>query len=209
MVFIKKESKKYSLIIVGIFLILISSGLIVFKYYSNKKQNQINTEMINDFFINQTNYPTKEIAVENQKNDQTKDYSYIAILEIPTISLKRGLVDENSYYNNVDYNIQILGHSSMPDVVNGNLILASHNGRSNVSFFKNLYKLKKNDKVYVYYNGFKYEYTINTNYDIPKDGKIEINRDYEKSTITLITCKNNTNDTQIVYIGYLTNKEKY
>lgn len=97
----------------------------------------------------------------------------------------------------------------MPDVVNGNLVLASHNGASYISFFKNLYKLNNDDKVYVYYNGYKYEYSISKIYDTNKDGHIEVYRDNQKTTITLITCKKNTKDTQTVYIGYLTNKVTY
>ena len=97
----------------------------------------------------------------------------------------------------------------MPDVVNGNLVLASHNGASYISFFKNLYKLNIDDKVYVYYNGYKYEYSISKIYDTSKDGHIDVYRDNQKTTITLITCKKNTKDTQTVYIGYLTNKVAY
>ena len=55
-------------------------------------------------------------------------YDYIAVLKIPKINLERGLVDRNSYSNNVNYNIQILSNSSMPDEKNGNVILAAHSG---------------------------------------------------------------------------------
>ena len=55
----------------------------------------------------------------------------------------------------------------------------------------------------------KYEYTLDNIYDTPKDGKVEIFRDPKKTALTLITCKKNTKDTQVVYVGYLTNKEQY
>ena len=73
-----------------------------------------------------------------------------------------------------EYNIQILNSSTMPNVTNGNLILAGHNGASYISFFKNLHKLNINDKVYLYYNGVKYEYLISKYYDTNKDGNVEI-----------------------------------
>ena len=97
----------------------------------------------------------------------------------------------------------------MPDVVNGNLVLASHNGASYISFFRNLDKLNINDKIYVYYGGYKYTYSLSKTYDTPKDGNIEVYRDNSKTTITLITCKKNSKDTQVVYIGYLDSKELY
>lgn len=215
MVYLKrKENKKFTILkYLGLFLFMCGIFIIIYYYASTKKLNDNENTKIESFF-------EEEEIIDNPVEEQTEDspktttstktdYNYIAVLEIPTISLKRGLVSPDSYYNNVNYNIQIIKHSTMPNVVNGNLILASHNGSSYISFFRNLYKLKKNDKVYVYYQGFKYEYTIDTNYDTPKDGKVEIYRDHKKSAITLITCKRNTKDTQIVYIGYLTNKEQY
>lgn len=49
----------------------------------------------------------KEDKQENTTTSKVTNYNYIAILEIPSINLKRGLVDPNSKYNNVNYNIQI------------------------------------------------------------------------------------------------------
>ena len=50
----------------------------------------------------------------------------------------------------------------------------------------------------------KYKYIIDDIYDRNKTGYIEIIRDKQRNTITLITCKKNTN-MQIVFIGYLVN----
>lgn len=187
-------------------------GLFMFTYYHaiTKRLDDKENMKIDNFFQEEI---IDDHVEENSPKETTTsnkiDYNYIGVLEIPTISLKRGLVSPDSYYNNVNYNIQIIEHSTMPDIVNGNLILAGHNGASYISFFKNLYKLSPNDKVYIYYNGYKYEYTLNNIYDTPKDGNIEIYRDHKKTTLTLITCKKNTKDTQVVYVGYLTNKEQY
>ena len=209
----RKENRKFTILkYLGLFLLVCGLFALIYYYANIKNLNDYDNNKIENFFDsgivdNQIEKQVEDIS-ENTSFTET-DYNYIAVLEIPSISLKRGLVSPDSYYNNVNYNIQIIEHSTMPDVVNGNLILAGHNGVSYYSFFKNIYKLKQGDKVYIYYGGVKYEYTINTNYDTSKDNKIEIYRDHKKSTITLITCKRNTNDTQIVYIGYLTNKEKY
>ena len=76
-------------------------------------------------------------------------------------------------------------------------------------FWNNLTKYFNNDKIYIYYGGYKYEYSLSKIYDTPKDGNVEVHRDNSKTTITLITCKKNTKDTQVVYIGYLDSKELY
>lgn len=209
---LKKEKNKIDFIkYLGLIFICLCSFIFIYKYATIKKYDDENDFKIEEFF-------SKKIDNNNSQNDNTdikkettdsKSYNYVAILEIPSISLKRGLVDINSKYNNVNYNIQIINKSTMPDIVNGNLVLASHNGASYVSFFKNLSKMQINDKIYIYYNNYKYEYSLSKIYDTPKDGNIEIYRDNTKTTITLITCKKNTKDTQVVYIGYLQNKELY
>lgn len=209
---LRKRKNKYQLIlIIGIF--FISSGLFAFIYNHLKYENINQSEeiKIEEFFIEeQIKVEDTTTPIETPKKEENKiTYNYIAILEIPTIKLKRGLVDPSSYYNNVDYNIQIINSSTFPDVDKGNFILASHNGASYISFFKNLHKLNINEKVYVYYNNFKYEYIIEKIYDTPKDGYVEIYRNHDKTTITLITCKKNTKDKQVVYIGYLNNKIPY
>ena len=114
----------------------------------------------------------------------------------------------NSKYNSVEYDIQILKESDMPNVVNGNLILASHRGNSSVSYFNNLYKLSNGNQVYVYYNNVKYIYEITNMYEVEKTGTITIHRDRDETVIVLITCKKNENK-QLVFIGNLVDKEDY
>ena len=42
-----------------------------------------------------------------------------------------------------------------------------------------------------------------------KDGNVEVIRNKNKNTLTLITCKRNTQDRQLVVIFYLSKKENY
>ena len=108
----------------------------------------------------------------------------------------------NQEKNTVDKGIQVISGSSMPNIQNGNFILAAHSGNSNIAYFKNLDKLSYNSEVYVYYQNRKYRYIIGDIYDVLKTGYVEIKRNKNKSAITLITCKKGTN-LQTVYIGYL------
>lgn len=205
-----KEKRTNILKYIGLLLIMAGACLFIYKQYKVDKLDKQEELKIEEFLedeIDTSDTTTPTTSEEETKTNYT--YDYVAVLEIPSINLKRGLVSITSKYNNVNYNIQIIDSSTMPDVENGNLILAGHNGSSYISFFKNLYKLNINDKVYVYYNGVKYEYLISKYYDTDKDGNVEIYRDQNKTTITLITCKKNTKDKQIVYIGYLNSEVSY
>ena len=150
----------------------------------------------------------KFFDVENLEVNKRYSDSYLAVLEIPKIKLKKGMYEIDSKFNDVDKNIEINPKSNMPDIEKGNLILEAHSGLSLTSYFNNLEKLTKNDVVNVYYNNVLYKYLIDNSYDIDKTGKAIIKRDYSKNTITLITCKKKENK-QIVYIGYLKEKKAY
>lgn len=208
-----KKRKINKTLVVGWLIVLCGIGIGIIPFFSNQKEIRIEENKIEEFFdeelvektiVNESATSTKE---ENtSKNNQTINYSMV--LEIPKINLKKGLYDKNSKYNSVEYNIQILKESDMPNVVNGNLILASHRGNSSVSYFNNLYKLSNGNQVYVYYNNVKYIYEITNMYEVEKTGTITIHRDRDETVIVLITCKKNENK-QLVFIGNLVDKEDY
>ena len=206
----KKRKENKIVILIGLLLITSSIMFSVYDIYKNTKKEVQEVKMVENFFDETPQEEVKEeVKEEETNNSSSPSYNYIAILEIPSINLKRGIVDFNSKYNNVKYNIQIIEHSQMPNVENSNLILAGHNGTSSVSFFKDLYKLKEDSLIYLYYDGYKYIYKLNNYYDTDKDGKVEIIRNRYKTTITLITCKKGTKDKQTVFIGYLVDKVEF
>lgn len=140
--------------------------------------------------------------VNEDKISKIESNGYLGVLSIPKINLKQGFYEYSSPLNTVDKNIEVIETSKMPDVLNGNLILAAHSGNSEIAYFKHLEQLQIQDAVYVYYRSKKYKYVINDIYAKEKTGYIEIIRDKNKNTITLITCKKNTN-LQSVFIGYM------
>ena len=147
---------------------------------------------------------SKKAVVEQPKIKK----EYIGYLEIKKINLKQGLVSKNSYYNNVKYNIQMLTTSDYPDKQFGNVILAAHSGSGYIAFFKNLYKLSKGDEATIYYKNYTYKYKIVNIYNVAKTGKVKIERDVHKNTLTLITCTYKSKTEQTVYILELTSKTK-
>lgn len=129
--------------------------------------------------------------------------NYIGTLEISKINLKKGFVDPSSKYNNISYNVTIIQGSQFPDVEKGNFILAAHSGTANISYFRNLYKLKIGDTAVVTYKNKKYTYKIVNIYYQTKQGYVGIRRDVNKSTLTLITCTKDNKKSQTVYIAEL------
>ena len=143
------------------------------------------------------------IDVEEEKKIKEINYNYIGKLQIPKIGLEQGFVDKNSKYNSVDYGIEILKESSFPNVNKSNLIMLSHSGSSYRAKFKELYKLKLGDLCYIDYQGKVYKFKITKIYNKPKIGKVIIDRDYNKTTLTLITCTHNSKTEQTIYIAEL------
>lgn len=207
-----RKVSKSQLIIVGSLLIVVGIGIVSGKYLYNYLQNQNEENLIDTFYEEQkeiTNDTKPEETVQEeqpkQEVNQSKKIDYIAVIKIPKIGLEKGLASKGSYYNNVNRNILILNESDMPDKDKGNVILAGHSGSGRTAFFKNLYKLQTDDEVSIFYDGSEYKYKVVNQYDIEKTGTANIVRNAEKSTLTLITCRHNTNK-QIIYICELVEK---
>ncbi len=200
-----KERKINKIIILGIIILSIGVSLITYDYFSNKNIEIEEQEAIEEFYTIQEELKEENTSEEPQKVEEVKKQNktnYIAILKIPKIDLERGLVDPNSYLNNVKYNLEIVEGSSMPNKKNSNLIIASHSGTARISYFRNLNKLSINDEILLIYKNKTYKYKVSNKYEIEKTGTAKIIRNNNKTTITLITCKYKTNK-QIVVIADL------
>ena len=197
---LKKEKTKINksqLIEIGSFLIiLLCAGAMFYQIYSNNKKDQLNDNLIQEYFEEeiQNNKVIEETEQVVEEQPVHVNYeNYIGVLEIKKINLKRGFYSKTSRNNNVNRNIQVLNESDMPNIENGNVIIAGHSGSSYVSFFRNLNKLDLYDEAIIYFEGKQY------NYQLKKTGQAVIKRNKEKNVLTLITCKHNTNK-QIVFI---------
>ena len=132
------------------------------------------------------------------------DYSkYLGVLEIPKIGLKRGFYNVGYRYNNIEYNVTMVAGSTLPDVVNGNLILMAHSGDAYISYFAYLWRLNIGDSAFITYNGVQYQYQIVNIYEVPKNGLVSISRNKDRTTLTMITCTKDNDYTQTVYIAEL------
>ena len=218
---IKEEMKKKEILIIIMFIFaIIGFSLLSYDFIMSKIRLTFETVNLELYGNNTPEELTEETETQNEPEKNTNETSeepkqttnttssyYFGYLQIPKINLNQGLVPLNSKYNNVNKNIQTIYPSDMPDVENGNLILAAHSGTSKISYFKHLYQLTTNDQFYILYNSTKYIYNIVNIYTVPKNGHVEIRRNPTKTVATLITCTKNDDTTQTVYRGELISKE--
>ncbi len=212
---VKKHNKKLrispSLVaFIGTLIILVGGFFLSYNYIQEKKVIAFDY-MTNVFYNGQelVNISENEATTMKVENNlpETITNDYIGYLSIPKINLNKGFLDLRSKENDVDKNILVVQGSTYPDVENGNLILASHSGPSWNAYFNDLYKLKVDDLIYVSYKNKKYTYKIKNIYKQEKVGTIAIYRNYDKTTLTLVTCTNFDSKTQTVYISELTKIE--
>lgn len=196
--------------IVGAVLTLIGGFFISYNYIQSKKVYAYDY-MANIFYEEKEQIEKTPIAEstegETEEVEESPMYTdeYIGYLTIPKINLNKGFVDKRSSENDVEKNIMVIEGSTYPDVDKGNFILAGHSGTGWKAFFNELYRLNIGDQAYITYKGKKYTYKITNIYKQPKTGKIAIYRNYDKTTLTLVTCTNYDDTTQTVYIAELEN----
>ena len=197
----------FFILLIGIIVVLsVPLGKIKEIVYSEMKlaiyQAEINedNETISNIPLENINDTTQNNNETSSNNEEVVSYTYIGQLSIPIIKFKRGFVAKDSKYNDINYNIAIAKEADYPDVKNGNFILMAHSGDAVISFFEPLYKLKLGDVATVTYQAKAYYYQLVKTYEVEKTGKIAIYRDYNKKTLTLITCTHMDDTKQSVYI---------
>lgn len=187
-------------------LVILIGGFFLSYNYIESKKIMAYDYMANVFYTDNTQNIIEDDGTK-QEEDQTVDDNvtdqYIGYLNIPKINLTKGFYSKKSKENDIDKNILVVKESSYPDVDKGNLIIAGHSGNSWKAFFNDLYKLNKGDYAYVTYKNKKYAYKIVNIYKQDKVGTIVIYRDYNKTTLTLVTCTNYESTTQTIYIAEL------
>lgn len=205
--------KKKNFIFIGFLLILSGLCLVCTKYGYNYMQYRREDKLIDNFYEEQKNAFIDCTSMEDdnvvnkfnyEKNVNLKS-DYIAVIKISKIHLEKGICSKESLCNNLNHNIEILNESDYPDKDKGNFILAGHSGSGSIAYFKNLYKLSLGDNISIFYNGMEYRYKVKNIYDIEKTGRADIVRNMDKSTLTLITCRQGTNK-QIILVSELVKK---
>jgi len=201
----KKRISPSTIATIATVIILIGGFFLSYNYIQAKKIMAFdyisNVFYTTDYTVIEQDGEIEEETSEEENGPVTNDY--IGYLMIPKINLTKGFLNKNAPDNDVEKNILVVEGSSYPDVNKGNLILAGHSGTGWKAFFNDLYKLEIKDSLYITYKNKKYEYKITNIYTQPKVGTIAIYRNYNKTTLTLVTCTNNDSTTQTIYISEL------
>ncbi len=212
---VNNKIKKSHVLVIGSFLVFIGVFSLFWNYFLKMRDevfSDMRIAMMDDTVVEQQeeieDVPVVEnVDVNKQESENVSyvvDYSkYLGVLEIPKINLKRGFYNIDSKYNNIQYNVAMVEGSTLPDVVNGNLILMAHSGNAYYSYFAYLFKLSVGDRLYVTYAGKKYEYQIVNIYYVEKNGAVVIKRNHDKTSLTMITCTRGSDTSQTVYISEL------
>ncbi|MDO4996812.1 MAG: sortase [Bacilli bacterium] len=209
----KRRLKKSQILLLGSFLVFIGIILLSWNYIITLKDEVYSDMRVEIVMGDEDSLSIITVPVSKNLNtdstyveeypelEEVIDYSkYVGVLEIPKIGLKRGFYGSDNRYNNIQYNVAVIRGSEFPDVDRGNLILMAHSGNAYISYFRYLYKLELGDMAYVTFKGKKYTYTLVNTYDVPKVGQAKIIRNFDKTTLTLITCTHNSDDYQSIYI---------
>ncbi len=205
----KKRISPNTVALIGAFVITLGGFFILYNFISDKKlfaYDYMNEKIYKEneteiYSVNTTEVTTDEEETKTQNYQDIE--SYIGYLEIPKIKFRRGFYNIDSKLNTVEANIEIIKGSEMPDATNGNLIIAGHSGTGWKAFFKDLYKLEVGDEAIVTYAGINYKYKITNIYKEKNTGTVSIKRNYDKTTLTLITCTKDDSSTQTIYIAEL------
>lgn len=204
----QKRISSSTIAVIGSVILLIGGFFLSYNYIQSKKIVAYDY-MANVFYqteeieILQHDGELQEEQTEEELGEVTNDY--IGYLTIPKINLRKGFLDMRSELNNIEQNITVIEGSSYPDKEKGNFIIAAHSGSGWKAFFNDLYKLSTGDIAEISYKGKKYTYKIVNIYKQDKVGTIAIYRNYDKTTLTLVTCTNFDSKTQTVYIAELQN----
>ena len=211
-----KKSSPTKVAFIAALIIIVGGFFLLYDYIESKKV--LAYDYISNYYYNGEELVEKEPEYEIEEKEDIKEEKeeeegpvtdeYIGYLTIPKINLTKGFVDKRSSENDVEKNILVIDGSDYPDVEKGNFILAGHSGTGWKAFFNELYQLKGDDIAEVTYKGKKYIYKVVNIYRQPKVGKVAIYRNYDKTTLTLITCTNNDQTTQTIYIFELTSIEE-
>lgn len=194
---------KKVIILISVLLIIVGCSILGYSFYLDISYKNEDKKLVQDFLNDYEQDRDNETNKEDYKITKTESNKYLAIIEIPEISLSTGIVMSNESYSTMNRNVSIYPTSDMPDIKNGNFVLFAHNGSSRVAYFKNISKLKSGNEIYIYYNNQKYVYKVINKYNVQMNDNTPLNRITDKTIITLITCKNGNNKYRTIVVGEL------
>lgn len=187
------------LVVISVF---ITSFLLINNFIAEEKAESDARDYISDTSNKRIN------DLENFNEEKNNEIKYTAVLEIPHIALKRGVVDSTKGFKSINYAISVDNNSQYPSNF-GNFILYAHSGNTGIAYFNRLSQVEIGDDINVYYNGIKYNYKVNNKYKIKKTGQLNLTIPNDNKYVSLITCDMKNRIYQIVVTGIIEEESKY
>lgn len=162
----------------------------------NRKKNTYDPDLVREE-VKKLEIEENEKNVNNSNSDELlKNQQVIGIINIPTIDIEFPIVEGSNRAN-----IAVaIGHMKGTSVLGGegNCVLAGHHGGIYGVFFKNLEKLKKDDKVVLTDEyGKSYTYKVSKSFKV-KPTDVYVTDNLEGYNLTLLTCQDNGKNRLIV-----------
>lgn len=169
----------------------------VFQYKSNIDKPVINITEQTKGISSESSKPDEPAITRSEFTD-----GMMAVL-IPEVGIKAAVMDGTDL-NTLKKGPGLYKESDLPCMEKGNVCIAGHRD----TYFKNLYKLQKDDEIDIIFMGYKYIYKVKDIETIEKYDWSPI-KTTEKPSITLTTCHPETGNKQrIVVKGELYTVEK-
>ena len=183
------------------FLLIITSTLFSFRYIYLKNYEKNKTEqIIEEIFIEEQviESETKEeqpTIIDTPKKETILTNEYLGYIEFSNYGVKR-LITNGTDKETLDKNLAGLSDmsASLDDKV-GNIIMAGHS-TSNV--FQKLHYMKIGDEIKIVSHKDTYYFNITEKHVIDSDNFTYFKYNNKEKILTLITCKNNSNQRLIV-----------
>ena len=115
-----RKKNKYRLIGILFVVIGIIVGIIPI-FLKSKEQKEMNAQI--DSFLESPSSPSRTSDVVLSPPIEEEE-TFLMVLEIPKVNLRRGIYSKDSKWNSIEYNVTILEESNFPDEEYGNIILA-------------------------------------------------------------------------------------
>ena len=188
----KKKRKKYLIaflfsISICIVLIIYLFCSFIFKGNEQKRANILKSNYNVSTLYNNTNENYNALKLSN-------DISIIGLIDIPKINISYPILS-NSSKDLLKISVCRFA-GPFPNRI-GNMCIAGHNYKNSMMFSK-LYKLNKNDSIYITdLNNVKLEYIVYDKLKV-KENNLSCITNTSDIQLTLITCNDNNNSERIV-----------
>lgn len=166
----------FVLIILGVIII----GAVCYrKIETNRKQKELQA-VLQDVIKDDSSNDNKSTNVDN-----IDGFIPIALIEIPSINLKQGLI-EGITEEALQYYLGHFENSVLPGEA-GNFAVAGHRVSNYSDAFVNLYKAEIGDDIIVKSKGKEFVYKIEDSFVVSPD-RVDVLDNTKEATITLVTC---------------------